>query len=134
MHRSLRIIAWLLTLLPGALAAQKTDTIHLFNGDRVIGEMKDLKLGLLRVSTAYMSTVYIEWDQVRTVQTTKRWYVRLRSGAYFDGHLIASPPQPPQGLPQGTLRSSQVIPPQQQQSPQDHPRGHAGVAKQAARP
>ena len=91
MHRSLRIIAWLLTLLPGALAAQKTDTIHLFNGDRVIGEMKDLKLGLLRVSTAYMSTVYIEWDQVRTVQTTKRWYVRLRSGAYFDGHLTASP-------------------------------------------
>ena len=91
MHRSLRIITWLLILLPEALAAQKTDTIHLFNGDKIVGEMKDLQLGLLRVKTDYMATVYIEWDQIQTVRTTKRWYVRMRSGAYFDGYLLASP-------------------------------------------
>ncbi len=91
MHRSNRIILWLLFLLPAGLAAQKTDTIHLFNGDKIVGEMKDLKLGLLRVSTDYMSSVYIEWDQVRTVRTDKRWYVRMRSGAYFNGTLAASP-------------------------------------------
>src|SRR5436189_153798 len=87
-HRS---IAFLLLLVPGLLAAQKTDTIHLFNGDKVVGEMKDLKLGLLRVKTDYMATVYIEWDQVKTVRTDKRWYIRLRNGAYFDGSLAASP-------------------------------------------
>lgn len=81
----------LLTLLPGLLAAQKTDTIHLFNGDKIVGEMKDLKLGLLRVKTDYMATVYIEWDQVQTVRTDKRWYIRMRNGAYYDGRLAPSP-------------------------------------------
>lgn len=78
-------------LLSHAAVAQKTDTIHLFNGDRVVAEMKDLKLGLLRLSTDYMSTVYIEWDQIQTVRTDKRWYIRLTSGAYFDGYLSPSP-------------------------------------------
>lgn len=82
------VLLWL--ILPVRLIAQKTDTIHLFNGDKVVGEMKDLKLGLLRVSTDYMSTVYIEWDRIQTVRTNKRWYVRLNSGAYYDGFLAAS--------------------------------------------
>ncbi|MBL7965092.1 MAG: DUF481 domain-containing protein [Flavobacteriales bacterium] len=79
------------SLLAFGAAAQKTDTIFLFNGDRIIGEMKDLKLGLLRVKTDYMSTVYVEWDQMQTLRTDKRCYVRLRSGAYFDGYLLPSP-------------------------------------------
>ena len=85
------LLALLLLLWPGWLLAQKTDTIHLFNGDKIVGEMKDLKLGLLRVKTDYMATVYIEWDQVQTVRSDKRWYIRLRNGSYFDGVLAASP-------------------------------------------
>lgn len=76
---------------PFAAHAQKNDTIHLYNGDRVVGEMKDLKLGLLRLNTDYMSYVYIQWDQVQTVRSNKRWYIRLHSGSYYDGHLAASP-------------------------------------------
>lgn len=84
---SLLLLLW---WLPLGAAAQKTDTIHLFNGDKIVGEMKDLKLGLLRVKTDYMATVYIEWDQIQTVRTDKRWYIRMRSGAYFDGTLVPS--------------------------------------------
>jgi hypothetical protein len=91
MTRPVLLLLLLALLLPRAANAQKTDTIHLFNGDKIVGEMKDLQLGLLRVKTDYMATVYIEWDQIQTVRTTKRWYVRMRSGAYFDGHLHASP-------------------------------------------
>lgn len=83
-------------LVPALLAAlvargQKNDTIHLFNGDKVVGEIKDLKLGLLRVNTDYMSYVYIQWDQIQTVRSDKRWYIRLRSGSYYDGWLKPSP-------------------------------------------
>ena len=91
MYAPLRVLICLLLLLPLTVAAQKTDTIHLFNGDRVVGDIKDLRLGLLRVKTDYMSYVYIEWDQIQTVRTDKRWYIRLRSGAFFDGRLAASP-------------------------------------------
>ena len=83
-------IALCVLCLPMAMSAQKNDTIQLFNGDRVVAEMKDLKLGLLRLSTDYMSTVYVQWDQIQTLRTTKRWYVRLRSGAYYDGYLAPS--------------------------------------------
>jgi hypothetical protein len=86
-----RLLPLLLALPAMEASAQKTDTIHLFNGDRIVGEMKDLKLGLLRVSTDYMSTVYIEWDQIQTVRTDKHWYIRMKNGAYFDGDLVASP-------------------------------------------
>lgn len=86
-----RIALFCMLCLPVLARAQKTDTIHLFNGDKIVGEMKDLSLGLLRVKTDYMSQVYIEWDQIQTVRSDKRWYIRLRSGAYFDGTLAASP-------------------------------------------
>lgn len=91
MRWTARITGLVLLACPILSAAQKNDTIRLFNGDRVVAEMKDLKLGLLRLSTDYMSTVYIEWDQIQTVRTTKRWYIRLKSGAYYDGYLAASP-------------------------------------------
>jgi hypothetical protein len=87
----LRSILILGLLLPLLARAQKTDTIRLFNGDKIVGEMKDLKLGLLRVSTDYMSTIYIEWDQIQTVRTDKRWYIRLANGSYFNGYLAPSP-------------------------------------------
>jgi hypothetical protein len=91
MIRPVHLFLLFALLVPCTLRAQKTDTIHLYNGDKIVGEMKDLKLGLLRVTTDYMATVYIEWDQIQTVRTDKRWYVRMRSGAYFDGSLAASP-------------------------------------------
>ncbi len=88
---ALRILLLFGICLPAMALAQKTDTTYMFNGDKVVGEIKDLKLGLLRVNTDYMSYVYIQWDQIKTIRTTKRWYVRLRSGAYFDGYLAPSP-------------------------------------------
>ena len=48
MSLPLRLVLVLALLAPFAVRAQKTDTIHLFNGDRVVGDIKDLKLGLLR--------------------------------------------------------------------------------------
>jgi len=91
MKALLRIALLAGLLLPVVASAQKNDTIRLFNGDKIVGEMKDLKLGLLRVSTDYMSTIYIEWDQIQTVRTNKRWYIRLANGSYFDGTLAPSP-------------------------------------------
>ena len=89
--RVVRSLWFPVLLAPLQLVAQKTDTIHLFNGDKIVGEMKDLKLGLLRVKTDYMSSVYIEWDQIQTVRTNKRWDIRTRGGAHFSGHIAAAP-------------------------------------------
>lgn len=87
----IRFALLFLTVLPASAHAQKNDTIRLFNGDRIVAEIKDLKLGLLRLNTDYMSYVYVQWDQIQTVRSDKRWYIRLRNGAYYDGTLAPSP-------------------------------------------
>ena len=44
--------------------AQKTDIIALKNGDRITGEVKELKFGKLEYSTDDVETIFIEWDKV----------------------------------------------------------------------
>ena len=72
MFRTLSPFILLALLLPRAAQARKTDTIHLFNGDKLVGEIQDLQPGLLRVKTDYMASMHIEWDRIRTLPTTKR--------------------------------------------------------------
>ena len=44
--------------------AQKTDTLWLRNGDRLVGEIKRLSRALLKYSTDDLGTVSVEWDKV----------------------------------------------------------------------
>ncbi|MCB0794200.1 MAG: DUF481 domain-containing protein [Flavobacteriales bacterium] len=75
----------------GTAFGQKNDTIRLFNGDRVVGEIKDLELGLLRVKTDHMGELFIEWDQVASFRSTKQWDLRTRSGMHLIGYVVPSP-------------------------------------------
>ena len=43
---------------------QKSDTIHLANGDRITGEIKKLEQGKLRLKTSALDTVYVQWDEI----------------------------------------------------------------------
>ena len=62
MSKYLLSIAPLLLLL--SLKAQKTDIVILKNGDRITGEIKELRKGKLKYSTDNISTIYIEWDNI----------------------------------------------------------------------
>jgi len=53
----------------------KTDIVELKNGDVLTGEIKELYRGLLKFSTNAMSTVYIEWDDIKTF--TSRYYFEI---------------------------------------------------------
>jgi len=81
----------LLALAPGTIRAQKTDVVTLRNGDEVTGEIKWLDRGQLKFSTDGMSTVYIAWQKVVTVDTDKRFYVELTNGVRHFGALQAGP-------------------------------------------
>ena len=51
-----------LFLLPAQ--AQKNDTVYLYNGDRITGELKKFEYGLLFLKTDAMQTVNIEYDRI----------------------------------------------------------------------
>jgi hypothetical protein len=81
------LVGSLLAFLPGSLHAQKTDVITLDNGDRVTGEMKFLERGTLVFKTSSMGTPSVEWPEVVTVDTDKRFAIALADGTILFGSL-----------------------------------------------
>jgi hypothetical protein len=71
------------------LAAPKTDVVVLKNGDRITGEIKSLEHNQLKVSTDYMGSVYLEWDDIRSVQTNQYLLLELTDGSRAYGQLAA---------------------------------------------
>ena len=47
--------------------AVKTDMVVLKNGDRITGDIKELKKGKLKYSTDDISTIYIEWENISEI-------------------------------------------------------------------
>lgn len=74
-----------IAVLPRVLAAQKTDTLLLSNGDRIIGEVTVLENGLLQYKTDNIGTISVKWDRV--VRLTSRLYfeVETRTGRRYFG-------------------------------------------------
>lgn len=70
-----------------AAAAPKTDIIIFTNGDRLTGEIKSLKRGLLSFNTAATGTISIEWDKVSKVISDQYIQVETSSGTRYFGQL-----------------------------------------------
>jgi hypothetical protein len=81
--------AVMLLVWASPVSAEKTDVIHLVNGDKVTGEIKRLQRGQLRYKTDSMSTIYVEWEDVVSLTSKDNFRVRLRDGRLFFGHLDA---------------------------------------------
>jgi len=67
-----RLIAAAMALLLGASTpalAAKTDIIVLRNGDRLTGEVTQMRQGKLQVKTDDAGTLSIEWDKIAAITT-----------------------------------------------------------------
>jgi len=83
----------LLTMVSGTAYAQKTDVVRLANGDRFTGEVTSLSRGQLTFSTDDAGTIYIEWDKVASLESTRQFDVTISDGQRFFGRLLAGPPR-----------------------------------------
>jgi hypothetical protein len=68
--------------------AQKTDTIFLDNGDRIIGEVKSLEYGLLTHKTNSAGTLQVEWEDITFVLSNKTFEVEMKDGTTYYGQLV----------------------------------------------
>jgi hypothetical protein len=68
----LALLAW-----PGsaAWAQPKTDIVRLNNGDRVTGEIANLKRGRLELKTDDAGTIAFEWDNIAGVESTHQFEI-----------------------------------------------------------
>jgi hypothetical protein len=69
------------------LLADKTDIIILQNGDHITGEVKNLVSGQLELSTAYMGTVYIDWENIRDIISDQGQRIEMSDGRRLLGTL-----------------------------------------------
>ena len=88
-HRIFLIMGTLAFMILGAspVYAEKTDVVVLRNGDRITGEIKELRRGMLKYKTDDMSTIYIEWDKITQITSKDVFEVEMRSGQRIFGSL-----------------------------------------------
>jgi Protein of unknown function, DUF481 len=89
--RALCLAAWfLVAVLPGA-ARDKTDIIVMENGDRLTGEVKGLRAGVLYVSLPYVDgTIQIEWSKVSRLESSQLFIVQTQDGSLYTGTLATA--------------------------------------------
>lgn len=81
---------FLLAVLPGS-AREKTDVIVMENGDRLTGEVKGLRAGVLYVSLSYVDgTIQIEWSKVARLESTQLFIVQTQDGSLYTGTLASA--------------------------------------------
>lgn len=77
----------LLLLIAAPVFAQKTDVITLQNGDRITGEVERLERGRIEFSTDDIGTIYLEWDKVASVTSTRQFELVVTDGSRYLGSL-----------------------------------------------
>ena len=70
--------------------AQKTDIVHMKNGDKITGEIKTLGSGQLRLSTDYAGTIVIEWSEILKLTSDKGHTIEMADGRILYGSLSTS--------------------------------------------
>ena len=84
------VILIVMSSLAVVRAQGKTDVVYLANGDRITGEVDRLERGRLEFKTDDAGTLYLEWDKLRSVVTTRVVQVLISDGRTFLGSLAAT--------------------------------------------
>ncbi|MBK9099247.1 MAG: DUF481 domain-containing protein [bacterium] len=84
------IILIISLLISASSFAQKTDVVILNNGDKITGEVKSLRVGILNYKTDNMETVSIQWDKIKSIQTENFFEVEVTDGRVFFGSISPS--------------------------------------------
>ena len=71
-------------------AAPKTDIVLFKNGDKLTGEFKSMKRGLLNLNTDATGTIGIEWDKISSIVSSQNIQVEIDSGIRYFGTIAHS--------------------------------------------
>jgi hypothetical protein len=80
-------LAWAGVLNGSVIAQGRTDVVTLANGDRITGELVRLVRGQLEFKTDDVGTLYLEWDKLVSLVTTRLVEVTTTDGQMFLGSL-----------------------------------------------
>lgn len=90
-YSKLIVILFIIFLVSNTAFAQKTDVVILNNGDRITGEVKFLRVGILTYKTDNMETIEIQWNKIKSIATNNFFEVEVADGRVFYGSIAPSP-------------------------------------------
>lgn len=104
---------FILTLLLGSMGVvqvlAQTDSLILSNGDRIVGEIKNMDKGIIQIETDYSDSDFkIEWDQVSEIYSPRTYQITLSDGTQLRV-LINSDPNNPRQASINDNSTSRVI-------------------------
>jgi putative salt-induced outer membrane protein YdiY len=67
-----------------------SDLVYLKNGDRLTGTIKDLDRGKLRIKTRTMDTVYVNWVDVESIESSTYLRIAKTDGSFRYGQIHKS--------------------------------------------
>jgi len=85
--KAVAAIALACSMTAAAAAQGRTDVVTLANGDRITGEVVRLDRGRLEFKTDDIGTLYLEWDNLVSLVTTRLVEVTTSDGLTFLGSL-----------------------------------------------
>jgi hypothetical protein len=83
-------ILFLIIISNYSLHAQKTDVVILKNGDKITGEVKYMRVGILTYKTDNMETIEIQWNKIKSIETKNFFEVEVSDGRVFYGSIFPS--------------------------------------------
>jgi hypothetical protein len=94
MNHPAKFLSVLLLTLSPLIARPQIDIITMKNGDKITGEIKSLRGGVLLVSLDYVDgNISIDWLKVARVESKQLFIVQAQDGALYTGTLFTSPEQ-----------------------------------------
>jgi hypothetical protein len=87
-HRYHWYLLLLIYLSPGIASSNaKTDIVIMKNRSYVVGEIKNLRFGILSFDTDHMGTLSIEWDEVKQIYSKQLYRIGLVDGSVYFGSI-----------------------------------------------
>jgi hypothetical protein len=85
----------LILLLPFGVTAQISDTLVTSNGNRLVGEIKEMSHGVLTFETKYSDSDFkIKWDKIKSVHSNRFFIVYLEKGLHYYGTITSEKKNP----------------------------------------
>jgi len=76
----------------GVISNAQNDTLFMNTGEILVGEVKELKNGVISVETDYSDSDFnIEWDKVVLMKSDRNFIINLTDGTKLDGSLMRDP-------------------------------------------
>ena len=80
-------ILFLIIISNYSLLAQRTDVVILKNGDKITGEVKYMRVGILTYKTDNMETIEIQWNKIKSITTKNFFEIEVADGRVFFGSI-----------------------------------------------